>query len=122
LWNRNQGRISETQATQQRAQAELQALDLRIAAETQTAEDQMRRLLGILRQYREESIKLAEENVTLLQKGYADGLVNITAVIQAQQQFTDLRLNYLDTLAEFERALTDWQTATASITLNPTEK
>ncbi len=122
LWNRNQGRISETQATQQRAQAELQALDLRIAAETQTAEDQMRRLLGILRQYREESIKLAEENVTLLQKGYADGLVNITAVIQAQQQFTDLRLNYLDTLAEFERALTDWQTATASITLNPTEE
>lgn len=122
MWNRNQGRISETQATQQRAQAELQALDLRIGAEAQTAEDQMRRLLGILRQYREESIKLAGENVTLLQKGYANGLVNITAVIQAQQQFTDLRLNYLDTLAEFERALTDWQTATASITLNPTEK
>jgi cobalt-zinc-cadmium efflux system outer membrane protein len=119
LWNRNQGRISEAQATQQRAEAELKALDLRIAAETQTAENQVRRLFGILRQYREESIKLAEENITLLQKGYVEGLVTITAVIQAQQQFTDLRLNYLDTLAEFERALTDWQMATASIPLNP---
>ena len=122
LWNRNQGRISEAQASQQRAEAELKALDLRIAAETQTAENQIRRLLGILRQYREDSIKLAEENVTLLQKGYADGLVSITAVIQAQQQSTELRLNYLETLTEFERAFTDWQTATASFPLKPFEK
>jgi cobalt-zinc-cadmium efflux system outer membrane protein len=115
LWNRNQGRVSEAQATQQRAEAELKALDLRIAAETQTAENQMRRLLAILNQYREESIKLAEENVTLLQKGYADGLVGITAVIQAQQQLTDLRQSYLEALAEFVRAKTEWETATAVI-------
>jgi outer membrane protein TolC len=82
----------------------------------------MRRLFNILRQYREDALKLAEENITLLQKGYADGLVTITAVIQAQQQFIELRLNYLDTLAEFQRALTDWQAATASIPLNRTEK
>lgn len=122
LWNKNQGRISEAQATQQRAEAELAALDLRINAETQTAENQMRRLLDILRQYRDESIKLAEENIALLQKGYGDGLVNITAVVQAQQQYIELRLNYLETLAEFQRALTDWQTATASYPSNPPEK
>ena len=122
FWNQNQGRVSEAQATQQRAEAELSALDLRIKAETQTAEDQMRRLLGILRQYRDESIKLAEENVTLLQKGYGDGLVNITAVIQAQQQLTDLRQSYLEALGGFEQALTDWQTATASFSLNQPKK
>lgn len=122
FWNRNQGRISETQATQQRAEAELKALDLRIAVETQTAENQMRRLLNILRQYHDESLKLAEENTALLQKGYADGLVNITAVVQAQQQFIELRLNYLETLADFQRALTEWQTATASFPLNSPEK
>lgn len=115
FWNRNQGRISEAQATQQRAEAELTALDLRIATETQTAENQMRRWLGILRQYREESIKLAEENIALLQKGYADGLVTITAVIQAQQQLTDLRLSYLESLAGFVRAKTEWETATAAV-------
>lgn len=122
FWNQNQGRISEAQATQQRAEAELTALDLRINAETQTAEDQMRRLLGILRQYRDESIKLAEENIVLLQKGYGDGLVTITAVIQAQQQLTDLRQSYLEALGGFEQALTDWQTATASFPLNQPKK
>ena len=75
----------------------------------------MRRLLDILRQYREESIKLAEENITLLQKGYADGLVNITAVIQAQQQLTELRRNYLEALGEFMRAKTEWETATSLV-------
>lgn len=115
FWNRNQGRVSEAQATQQRAEAELAALDLRIATEAQTAENQMRRLLDILRQYREESIKLAEENIALLQKGYADGLVTITAVIQAQQQLTDLRLSYLESLAGFVRAKTEWETATAAV-------
>ena len=122
FWNQNQGRVGEAQATQERAEAELSALDLRIKAETQTAEDQMRRLLGILRQYRDESIKLAEENITLLQKGYGDGLVNITAVIQAQQQLTDLRQSYFEALGEFEQALTDWQTATASFPLNQSKK
>lgn len=114
LWNRNQGQISEAQATRSRAEAELSALDLRIATEVQTAENQIRRLLGILGQYREQSIKLAEENVALLQKGYADGLVNITAVIQAQQQLTDLRQAYLDALEAFARARTEWETATGS--------
>jgi cobalt-zinc-cadmium efflux system outer membrane protein len=115
FWNRNQGRVSEAQATQQRAEAELKALDLRISTEAQTAENQMRRLLDILRQYREESIKLAEENIALLQKGYADGLVNITAVIQAQQQLTELRQSYLEALADFIRAKTEWETATAAM-------
>ena len=88
---------------------------MRIATEAQTAENQMRRLLDILRQYREDSIKLAEENIALLQKGYADGLVNITAVIQAQQQLTGLRQSYLEALADFIRAKTEWETATAAV-------
>lgn len=115
LWNKNQGRISEAQATQQRAEAELKALDLRIATEAQTAENQMRRLLDMLRLYREESIKLAEENITLLQKGYADGLVSITTVIQAQQQLTELRQRSLEVLGEFNRAKTEWETATGVV-------
>lgn len=115
LWNRNQGRISEAQASRERAEAELKALELRIATETQTTENQMRRWLGILRQYREESIKLADDNVALLQKGYADGLVNIAAVIQAQQQLTELRQNYLEALGEFTRTKTEWETATSAV-------
>jgi cobalt-zinc-cadmium efflux system outer membrane protein len=113
LWNRNQGRIAESQATQARSEAELRALDLRIETEVRAASDRLQRLSDILREYRDGSLVLARQNVALAQKGYGDGLVSITAVIQAQQQFIELRLGYLETLAEFERALTDWQTAVA---------
>jgi cobalt-zinc-cadmium efflux system outer membrane protein len=109
--NNNQGRISEAQATRQRAEAGLSALELRIATETQTAENQMRRLFELLRQYREDTLKLAEENIALLQKGYASGLVGITPVIQAQQQYSELRQGYLAAVAEFVRARTEWETA-----------
>jgi len=122
LWNKSQGKIGEAEATRQRAEAEFAALDQPTATETQTAENQLRRLDGILRQYRNESLKLAEENIALLQKGYREGLVNITTVIQAQQQYSELRLNYLETLAEFQRSLTDWQIATAYVPYNLAEQ
>lgn len=115
LWNKNQGRIREAQATRRRAEAELAALELRISAEVQTADNQMHQLLGILKQYGAQAIPLAEQNIALLQQGYADGLVNVTAVIQAQQQLTELRQSYVQTLGEFLRAKTAWETATAAV-------
>lgn len=113
LWNRNQGRISEAVASRGRAEAELKALELSIITEVQTAENQMHRTSSILREYQEQTIKLAEANVALLQKGYADGLVSISAVIQGQQQLIDLRRASLDALGQFIRAKTAWETATA---------
>lgn len=120
LWNRNQGNISAAQATQQRAEAELNALDLGIVTEVQSAADRLQRLADILRQYREESITLAQENISLLQKGYSEGLISMTAVIQSQQQYIELRQGYLDTLGEYFSALTEWQTAAGLLPHNPT--
>jgi outer membrane protein, heavy metal efflux system len=114
LWNKNQGRVREAQAAELRARAELSALELRIRAEAQSAENRVRRRLAILDQYRTESVKLAEDNLALLQRGYADGLVSITAVIQAQQQLTELRQASLEAVAQLARVLTEWETATAA--------
>lgn len=122
LWNKNQGRISEAQARQRRAAAALGAVDLRIATEIKAAKSQMNRLAAILDRYRHDSFRLADDNLALVQQGYANGLVNITAVIQAQQQYIEQRLGYLDTLAKYGRALTEWQTATTAVPLNPIEK
>ena len=113
LRNKNQGNISEAQARRQRTEAEVQALDLRIVTEVQATETQLRRLADLARQYLDQPMKLAEENIALLQKGYADGLIGIAPVIQAQQQAGALRRGYLDTVAEFERVRTDWETAAA---------
>lgn len=115
LWNNHNGKISEAQVTRQQKIAELSALELHIQKEAQSAENQMRRQLGILRQYRDVSLKLAEANMALLQKGYSDGLYPITTVIQAQQQFTELRQSYLESVGDFLKARTAWEIATATV-------
>lgn len=115
FWNTNSGKVSEAEANRQRNAVELSALELRIQIETQSAENQMRRHQGILRRYRDVSLKLAETNMGLLQKGYGEGLYPITAVIQAQQQFTQLRQSYLESVGDFLKARTAWETATATV-------
>jgi cobalt-zinc-cadmium efflux system outer membrane protein len=115
FWNNNNGKVSEAEASRQRNSAELSALELRIKTEAQSAENQMRRQQRILRQYRDVSLKLAETNMGLLQKGYDEGLYPITAVIQAQQQFTELRQSYLESVGDFLKARTAWETATATL-------
>lgn len=115
FWNNNSGKISEAQVNRQRNVAELAALELRIKTEAQSAENQMLRQLGILRQYRDVSLKLAEDNMVLLRKGYDEGLYPMTNVIQAQQQYTELRQAYLQSVADFFKAKTAWETATALV-------
>jgi len=115
FWNNNNTKVGEAQANRQRNAAELSALELRIKTEAQSAENQMRRQQGILQQYRDVSLKLAETNMNLLQKGYDEGLYPITAVIQAQQQFTELRQSYLESIGDFLKAKTAWETATATV-------
>ena len=113
LKNQNQGRIHEVFAARQRTSAELQALDLRIASEVQAAASRMRRLFDILQQYQNESLPLADDNVTQLQKSYAGGMVGITTIIQAERQAGELRQGYWDAVDQFEQALTAWETAAA---------
>ncbi len=113
LWNRNQGRIAEARATRERAAAELSALELTILTEVQIAASRVQRLQPLLQRY-QDAVNLSEQNIALLQKGYADGLTPISAVIQAQQQLSDLRRTFLETAGEYNRALIDWQTATAT--------
>ena len=114
LWNKNQGRIAEARATEERAKAELAALDLTILAEVQIAFNRLERLQPLVQQHRQETLKLAEDNIALLQKGYAQGLVSIALVIQAQQQLAALRQSFWEIVGQFARSQTDLETATAT--------
>lgn len=121
LFNKNQGKISEAEASRQRAEAEVRAIDLRIAAEIEAAAAQMRRLHHVIESYQTETLKLAEENIKLMQKGYNDGLVSLTLFIQAQQQITALRQSYLEILGAYTKARTQWEVA-AGVVLPPSSK
>jgi cobalt-zinc-cadmium efflux system outer membrane protein len=114
LWNRNQGRILEARAGKGRARAVLDALDLKIRTEIEVAEKRIRGLRPILARYETTSLPTAEKNVRLLRQSYAEGLTDISSVLQAQRQLVELRMGYLDSLLEFEAAFTDFETATAS--------
>ena len=114
LWNQNQGKIAEASANQSRAEVELSALDLKISAEIETARSEIQRLLPVLKQYENEALKLSEDNARMLQRSYADGLVPISAVIQAQQQLFEIQEAYTDSLITFFQASTELQTALAS--------
>lgn len=114
LWNRNQGRILEARADKGRARAALEALDLKIRTEIEAAERRGRGLRPLLSRYEKSSVPTAEKNLRLLRQSYGNGLTDINSVLQAQRQLVELRMSYLDTLLEFEAALTDLETATAS--------
>lgn len=114
LWNQNEGNIMGARATRSRAQAELSSIDLKITSEIESARAEVLRLLPVVKQYEEESLKLSEDNARILHRSYSDGLVPISSVIQAQQQLVEIREAYTDSLKDFVRASTDLETALAS--------
>lgn len=111
LFNKNQGKIAEAESNKQQAGANVSAIDLSIAAEMEAPAAEMRRLHEVLDRYQSETLKLADDNITLIQKGYTEGLVPITTVIQSQQQLRELRQGYLETLEAYTMARTRWETA-----------
>jgi len=113
LWNRNQGGIAETSAMRAVSKAQLASLELKISSEIESARVEVKQLLPVIQQYKQ-SLTLAVENSSLVHRGYLDGLVPISAVIQAQQQLVDLRESYTDSLEAFAKAATDLETALAS--------
>jgi len=119
LWNRNQGRIAEARASQSRAKALLTAEELKTKREVETAWFEVKQLEEVVRSYRERIIGLTDRNLDLLHRGYADGLVGISEVLQAQQQYAILRQAYYDALGDLWRARIDLETAGASSPLLP---
>lgn len=114
LWNQNQGRISETEATRAQSVKALEALDLKIQTESEAAYSQLVLLSNALSDFQGHSQKLAEENVRLLRESYAQGLVGISAVIQSQQQLAETQKAFLSLISDYYTALTAFETVTAS--------
>lgn len=114
LWNRNQGRIHEQQAAAEQARKQIEALELAIHAEIATGLARANKLREVVRNYQSKLLPSLGATASLLSKGYAEGLVNVTQVVQAQQQRAMLRTAYLGAYATYVGALVDLETATAS--------
>lgn len=121
LWNRNQGRIAEARASQNRAGARLVGAELKAKREVETASFEVERLEDVVRVYRDQILRLTDRNIKLVGQGYAEGLVGIAEVLQTQQQYATLRQAYYDALGELWRARIDLETASATNRLLPGE-
>ncbi|MBX7144512.1 MAG: TolC family protein [Oligoflexia bacterium] len=114
LWNGNQGNIAVASAAQGRAQAELHAFDAHVKTEIESARGRVLGLRPLIERFERESLRLAESNVELISKSYRDGLVPISALIQAQQQVFQVRESYSRSVRDYFSALVDLEAALAA--------
>lgn len=117
LWNRNQGRVVTARAEERRAQARLAAAERAAQAEVETARRRIEELARVVREYDESILPRSQQSVALLERGYRQGLVAITTLVQAEQQLADTVLRRAETLGELRQAEIDLETASAASSL-----
>jgi cobalt-zinc-cadmium efflux system outer membrane protein len=111
LWDKKAGPLAEAQVSERKAQAQVEALRLGIAAEVNGAYARLSKMGEILDLYNSSVLVAAEQNVDLTQKAYKQGMANFLQVILATQQLGNQRQSYLDALAEYQQARVDLETA-----------
>jgi outer membrane protein, heavy metal efflux system len=114
LWNRNQGRVYEHKAASEQARQQFEAQRLSIRSEIATALARAMKLRSAVGNYRRDLLPALSQTNSLVRKGYNEGLIPATQVIQVQQQQTTLRSSFLTATANYLEALVDLETATAS--------
>lgn len=112
--NGNQGRIAETIAAGDQADARIEALKLGIGSEVAIVHAEAERLRQAIAGYKSDMLPIAERNVRLAQQGYNQGLVSIVEVVQAQRQQGELNAAYLTTLDQYLQTLARLRTATGA--------
>jgi cobalt-zinc-cadmium efflux system outer membrane protein len=113
LWNRNQGRIAETQAAQQRATAGVEALDLTIATEIREAQARVTGLASVLTRTRGPALDLARQTTKLIVETYATGAASFLTVFESRKQRLAIEQSAVNTQEQLAAAITDWEMRTA---------
>lgn len=116
LWNRNQGRIAEAISLERQAGSRREALERRVHEEIEATSHRVEALGQVARLYGDTVLPRAERTVTLLARGYREGLTPISDLVQAEQQLADASLAYARTLGELRQAEVELEAAAA---LNP---
>ena len=114
LWNRNQGRVHEQQAAADQARKQVDALRLTIRTEIAAGLARAYKLRDVVKTYGGTLLPALTQTTALLRKGQAEGLIEPTQLIQAQQQRATLRTSYLGAYTTYVSALVDLETSSAS--------
>jgi cobalt-zinc-cadmium efflux system outer membrane protein len=120
LRDKKLGPLAEATAAEQRARARVEALRFDIAAEIDRARERALAIEHVLGFYDSSVLVTAEKNIDLVQKAYNQGMADFLQVVLAYQQLANQRETYLNTLAQYQRARMELETAVG--TGNPEER
>ena len=111
LWNRNQGKVHEQQATADQARQQIEALRLSIRTEIARSIAQATKLREVVGSYQTVLLPTLSSTTELLKKGFKEGLSDAARLVQAQQQRATLRASYLTAYTSYVQALVELETA-----------
>ncbi len=117
IYNKNQGEIEEFSAREKTVAAQTEALKIQIDGEVAAAYVRLKSLEQSLSSYETDILRLLEENLSLVQKGYQAGEVSIVEVLQVKDKFIQIKKDYLETLFAYENAVADMERAAGKTSL-----
>ena len=113
LWNQNQGRIAEAGSKRTQAEMRAAALELSIRNEVESLMAELVRLRQILVNYQRSMLATSKKNIMIAQEAYSKGQIAIVEVVQAERQYGELNISYLNVLDQYLQALGKLHAATA---------
>ncbi len=105
VWNRNQGRIAEKVATQERARQTLIARQITIEAEINAARVRASKSAAVAALIQKDSLPLLDETRGVLESAIQTGQADTTEAITLTNQEIEQRLFYVEALATEAQAL-----------------
>jgi outer membrane protein, heavy metal efflux system len=111
LWNKNQGEIAETAAMRGRAQAEVEALRLKAAAEVSSAKKEMDRLLPFITENNTQLLPLARQQIERVREAYANNKAALQDLLRARDQVLMVEMDQVTALRDFHLARVRWRAA-----------
>lgn len=100
LWDRSSGRIAAAQATQEKAQFEVDTLQRQLANRLRLNHLHLGHLIEQARDYRTKVLEPAGQIFELSRKGFAAGEVEILALVDAVNGYYEARTRYLELLQQ----------------------
>lgn len=111
LWNRNEGRIQETNAAALRAEKETDALARSIHAEVSAAREAMRALAKVVAELEDQMLPAATQIENQLHQAYSTGQTTLQETLRARDRRLSLERQRLEALRDFHLARIRYEAA-----------
>lgn len=112
LHSKNRGEIEASQHRERKIHHEMSALRLRLQNEAEVLRHKAEATYRQVTQYKENAVRLVEQNLEDMNSAYAAGQVDLGEVFRVQQQRLEIKTAQVELRHELKQILIDWRAAT----------